>query len=151
MGQMRNTLIAVTAALALTAPLAAAPDTALGWLVGDWRTEGPGEWTSEHWEPVRSDTLQGTGQNGKGDQIVSTDRMTIKMRDGTAIFIASPNGAPPTEFHEAFRGGQEIIFENPAHDYPQRVRYWRDGELLMAEISLKDGSQPTQWRYRRVK
>lgn len=151
MRRMRNTLIAITAVLALTSPLAAAPDSALGWLVGDWRTEGSGEWTREHWEPIRSDTLQGTGRSGNGDQVTSTDRMKIVMRDGAAIFIASPNGAPSTEFREAFRGGQEIVFENPSHDYPQRVRYWRDGELLMAEISLKDGSQPTQWRYRRVK
>ncbi len=151
MGKMRNTLIAAAAALALTTPLTAASGPAFGWLVGDWRTEGSGEWTSEHWEPMQSDTMQGSGRTGKGDQIVSTDTMRITLRKGAAIYIASPNGAPPTEFREASRGSQEIVFENPAHDYPQRVHYWRDGEALMAEISLKDGSQPMRWRYRRVK
>jgi hypothetical protein len=42
----------------------------------------------------------------------------------------------------------EIIFVNPAHDYPQRIRYWQDGRRLNAEISLKDGSRAMRWLYR---
>jgi len=43
------------------------------------------------------------------------------------------------------------VFENRDHDYPQRIRYWREGEVLMAEISLADGSKPMRWRYLPVK
>ena len=39
---------------------------------------------------------------------------------------------------------------NPAHDYPQRIRYWRQGKLLMAEFSKLDGSQTERWNYRPV-
>lgn len=40
-----------------------------------------------------------------------------------------------------------VEFANPAHDYPQRIRYWREGRLLKARISLMDGSKPMEWRY----
>ena len=43
----------------------------------------------------------------------------------------------------------EIVFANPQHDYPQRIRYWRDGMDLNAEISTMDGSQAVRWHYRR--
>jgi hypothetical protein len=42
-----------------------------------------------------------------------------------------------------------ITFVNAAHDYPQRIRYWRDGRDLMAEVSLADGSKAQRWRYAR--
>ena len=48
-------------------------------------------------------------------------------------------------------GGDEAIeFANPANDYPQRIRYWRQGKLLMAEISQIDGSKAVRWNYRPV-
>lgn len=41
----------------------------------------------------------------------------------------------------------EIVFADPAHDYPQRIRYWRDGAMLRAEISKMDGSRVNRWAY----
>jgi hypothetical protein len=43
-----------------------------------------------------------------------------------------------------------IEFANPAHDYPQRIKYWRDGATLKAEVSLIDGSDAMQWSYRAI-
>jgi hypothetical protein len=45
------------------------------------------------------------------------------------------------------QGVRDIIFANPAHDYPQRIRYWREGRLLMAETSKMDGSETQSWTY----
>jgi hypothetical protein len=42
-----------------------------------------------------------------------------------------------------------VRFEDRSHDYPQRVRYWRDGEALLAEISMLDGTKAMRWRFRR--
>jgi hypothetical protein len=40
-----------------------------------------------------------------------------------------------------------VTFLNAEHDFPQRVRYWREGRELVAEISLKDGTKAQRWRY----
>ncbi|WP_278373411.1 hypothetical protein [Sphingobium xenophagum] len=42
---------------------------------------------------------------------------------------------------------RDISFANPDHDYPQRIRYWREGRLLMAETAKMDGSQTQSWTY----
>jgi hypothetical protein len=42
------------------------------------------------------------------------------------------------------------VFANPAHDYPQRIRYWLEGNALNAEISRIDGSKTVRWTYRRT-
>ena len=65
-------------------------------------------------------------------------------------FWASPNGAPRTPFVLEPGEGSGVTFVNPDNDYPQRVRYWREGELLRAEISLRDGSNATSWTFRRM-
>lgn len=38
-------------------------------------------------------------------------------------------------------------FANRAHDYRPHIRYWREGRLLKARISLFDGSKPMEWSY----
>ena len=146
-----RTLLAV-AMLALSAPAwPAAPDAPLDWLAGSWRSDSAdGRWATERWELVPDGTMSGTGSSGKGATKGSSEVMRISLHENAAVFTASPNGAPPVDFHEIERGSQSITFENPKHDYPQRIRYWREGETLAAETSLKDGTQPMRWTYSRV-
>ena len=44
------------------------------------------------------------------------------------------------------RGG--VTFVNADNDYPKRVRYWREGGELRAEISQLDGSDAMQFAFR---
>jgi predicted NAD/FAD-dependent oxidoreductase len=62
-------------------------------------------------------------------------------------FRAMPAGGPPTEFHWVHSAEPGLTFLNAAHDYPQRIRYWRDGRFLMAEIAAADGTKARRWRY----
>ena len=59
--------------------------------------------------------------------------------DGGARSVPMPGGGPPIEFPLVAQGERSIEFANPAHDFPQRIRYWREGDRLHAEISLLDG------------
>ena len=74
----------------------------------------------------------------------------IQEADGKISFCALPKGQTGACFDATSVTASEIVFENAAHDYPQRIRYWRQGEELHAEISLKDGSKPNRWRFRRA-
>jgi len=96
--------------------------------------------------------VAGLSSTRKDGAEVSSERMVIGMHHGKLTFIAKPrDAAEPTYFPLASRGASELVFENRDHDYPQRIPYWREGEVLMAEISLADGSKPMRWRYERVK
>ncbi|WP_371371649.1 hypothetical protein, partial [Salmonella sp. M307] len=76
--------------------------------------------------------------------------MRITRGADKLVFHAEPPGQAPTDFTADGATPGNVEFVNAAHDYPQRIRYWREGELLMAEISLADGSKPMRWAYRRT-
>ncbi len=97
--------------------------------------------------------MLGYGRSGTGTHISEWESMQITLGLDTGnpadrmSYWASPGGVNRTLF--AWGPSQEsgVSFYNAAHDYPQRIRYWRDGRYLMAETSLKDGSKPKRWRY----
>lgn len=142
------------AALLVATPLAAsdAPDrpTALpGWMAGAWeQADAEGRWADEFWTPPRGDIMIGAARIGRSDRLGMFEHTRIVRRDdGTLVFVAQPRGAPPAEFPMLAADGTMIEFGNAAHDYPQRIRYWRDGKRLKARISLMDGSRPHEWDY----
>lgn len=138
----------------IAAPLSAADprDAALpGWLAGTWMMEDGAEWSDELWTDARGGIMLGVARTGFGSQLQSWETTQIKVKpDGSISFIAQPSGKPPSEFPMVLRSEAAIEFANPAHDYPQRIRYWRQGQLLMAEISRIDGSDAVRWNYRPV-
>ena len=62
-------------------------------------------------------------------------------------FWATPSDGSRTRFDWVPSRDPGLTFVNTTHDYPQRIRYWREGEFLMAEIALADGSKAKRWRY----
>ena len=61
-------------------------------------------------------------------------------------------GGRPTIFSQAARGDGWIRFENPAHDFPNRIEYRRQGDRLRAYIAGpgRDGKQvKIPFEYRR--
>lgn len=148
------------AALALMAGSIAAPVSAReaamgspasmpGWLAGAWAMQEGERWADEFWTPPRADIMIGAGRMGTGRQLQVWEQTRIQRKpDGSLSFFAQPRAAPPTEFPLVASSERMVEFANPAHDFPQRVRYWREGELLMAEIAKMDGSGVVRWNYR---
>ena len=124
----------------------------LEWLAGSWRS-APGRpmFTNEElWmEPMRGSKL-GVAREVFDQRTRSYEFMRIAVdRDGSLGFYASPGGAAPTRFSIVSAGPNDFIAENTAHDYPQRIVYRREGDRLIATISLIDGSQVNTYTYLR--
>jgi hypothetical protein len=148
-------VLTIAAALAVSAaapPASSLPDAAddLAWMAGSWVSEGDSDWTEERWSRPRGGMMLGTALTGKGAAANHYEFMRIAPDEaGRLTFWASPRGTTPEPFPAAGGGEGEIVFVNPAHDYPQRIVYRREGAELVATISLADGSKPQSWRYRR--
>lgn len=153
------------AALAMTAALVAAPLWAQdarqpvlpGWMAGCWEMRDGERWAEECWTIPRGGMMLGSGRAGTGDRVASWETMRIALAEpdsgGAAIpmaFVAAPGGTGWTTFGWSPTDEDGVTFHNASNDYPQRVRYWREGELLRAETSLLDGSQAMQWTFRRM-
>lgn len=63
------------------------------------------------------------------------------------LFLAAPGGRGWTTFPWNGDAGKGVTFASPANDYPQRIRYWREGKFLKGEISMLDGSRAKQWTF----
>ena len=72
--------------------------------------------------------------------MVAFEFLRIVERDGGLIYIAQPEGRPPTEFPLTAITTDSATFENPAHDFPKMIRYAKraDGSL---EARVSDGGQ----------
>lgn len=142
-------IIGTALLLALAEPTGSV--TGLGWLSGAWVERKPnGEWTEEYWTPPRGELMIGAGLTGRGESVRHFEHMRIARGvDGSITFTGMPNGGEGVRFTLARQTADEVVFENPAHDYPQRVSYRRDGKTVVATVSLIDGGREGRWVYQR--
>jgi hypothetical protein len=146
---MTRFALALIAAIPLTGAAAPAAQTLPDWLAGSWCTaDGAQGRTCERWGPAAGGMMIGTSQTVKGGRTVSFEFLRIALDGETPVYIAQPGGKTPVAFR-AVAGEKGVTFLNETHDYPQRIRYWREGETLVAEIALKDGANAMSWRYAR--
>jgi hypothetical protein len=111
-----------------------------------------GRWTEERWAKPRGGVMLGTVLGGKGGGADNFEYMRIAPGgDGTLLYWASPRGKAAVPFRYERGPAGEAVFTNSANDYPQRIVYRRQGDVLSASISALDGSNPTRWSYRRRK
>ena len=142
---------AMAAAILLLATGAAGAPAMPAWMAGCWEQASGDRWTEECWMPPRGGIMLGAGRSGQGDVLKEWESTQISASaDGKLTYWGSPGGAARVPFAMVSQSPGEIVFANPAHDYPQRIRYWKDGEMLGAEISLADGTKSVRWSYRRV-
>jgi ketosteroid isomerase-like protein len=108
----------------------------LAWLAGCWsRVDGePG--SGENWTPLAGETLFGISRTVRGGKTVAFEFMQIqRAADGAIELIAHPSGQATTTFRLVEAAGHKAVFENPAHDFPQRVIYQlRGADDLLAWI-----------------
>jgi hypothetical protein len=58
----------------------------------------------------------------------------MEEENGDVYLVATPSGERETRFKLREVKGSEAVFENAAHDFPQRIIYRRDGDSLIGRI-----------------
>lgn len=111
------------------------PTESLDWMAGHWCTDSGGKSVEEVWLPPRGDVLVGLGRTYTADRTVGFEFLRIAGVEGVQSYIAQPGGQPPTHFARTDGGENWVRFENPEHDFPQRIEYRRDGDKLYAEVA----------------
>jgi hypothetical protein len=73
----------------------------------------------------------------------------VQNEEGIA-YMASPLGREPTPFVLVSLEGHKVVFENPEHDWPQRLTYWLEDATLYARAEgLSEDSRKAQWAWPR--
>ena len=99
----------------------------VGWLQGCWQLTSGQRVVEEQWMAPRAKSMLGMGRTVRGDTLVEYESVLIKEQDGRLAYQAHPSGQPSAVFLASAATDSEVVFENPTHDFPQRVGYRRDG------------------------
>jgi hypothetical protein len=147
----------IVAAFALTATLASAEPTprvaSLDWLTGTWTVSRGDEIVMESWLGPGNGVMVAVNLTTRGSSRKTFEFLRIADTPEGFSCFASPGGRPPTEFKLKEQRERRVVFENAAHDFPQRILYWRDGDALVARIEgTIGGAQKSQeWRFSRLR
>ena len=153
---MRIAIALAISAVALPAAAAPADDVAgLTWMAGSWGQEAGGVTTRETWLAPIGGVMAGAGQPNAPGQTPVSSYYRISAEPAGATFTAILPGQPPTPFVLVLVPGKdgEAVFENKAHDFPQRVIFHRCGDQLCGRIegTIQGKLESEEWRYTRVK
>jgi hypothetical protein len=124
------------------APSARAGDklraTDLAWLAGCW---GAGESYTEQWMKPAGGTLLGMSRTVKGGRTVAHEFIQIREENGDVFYVAKPSGQEGASFKLVSDDPNALVFENPSHDFPQRIIYRleADGSLMAMVEGMVDG------------
>jgi hypothetical protein len=123
----------------------------MAWLSGVWLSrKSDGQWADEYWTLPRGGMMLGAGMAGRDDTVQFFEHMRIVTdREGRIAFFAMSNGGPAVVFPLVRHEPNLIVFENPKHDYPQRIVYQYARGSVFATISKLDGSRSAMWEYKR--
>jgi hypothetical protein len=122
----------------------------LGWLAGTWEGTDSGVASEETWTVPRGGTLLGVHRDVRDGRTVSFEFLRIETTPAGLVYLASPQGKPATPFTLKELGERKVVFENPNHDFPQRILYWiaEDGALharIEGKMGEKAASQEWRW------
>jgi uncharacterized protein DUF6265 len=122
----------------------------VAWIAGAWSGNAGPVGLEERWTPAAGGAMLGVSRTVKDSRMVAFEFLRIVERNGTLLYIAQPNGRPPTEFTLTAFDAQSATFENPAHDFPKKIRYAKrpDGGLE-ATISGDAGSKAQTFVFKR--
>jgi len=125
----------------------------LGFMAGCWRLSANGRTIDEHWLAPAGGSLMGVSRTVANGKTVEYEFLQIRDLPEGLTYIARPSGQAEAQFKVASKTADEIVFENPTHDFPQRIRYKRVGaDRLEARIegTMNGKARGVDFPYARV-
>jgi hypothetical protein len=126
----------------------------LAWISGDWETASGRLQIDEHWTKIAGNSLIGMSRTVAGDKTVFFEYLRIEARGPEIYYVAHPRARTPgTDFKLVRLSGHEAVFENPAHDFPKRVIYRKNGDGTLSARVEGDGTEkekPQDYHYRPI-
>jgi len=104
------------------------------WLTGCWTMTRGESVVEEQWLKPLGGTLMGISRTVKGGRTVEHEFLQIREVDGRIAYVAKPSGQAEATFPLKTFSDGEMTFENPAHDFPQRIMYRRTAEGVTARV-----------------
>lgn len=109
------------------------------WLLGRWENQTQRGKMVEEWSKLNDSTFAGRSYMITATDSISLESILLKKEGNDLYYIPTVKGQnndQPVKFKLTSSNTTSLVFENPAHDFPQKISYILEAEKsLMAEIS----------------
>ncbi len=115
----------------------------LSWLAGCWENKSSKRVREEYWTKAAGGSMFGMGRAISDGRTTEFEFMRIHEERGDVLYTSKPSGQPEASFKLVRTSEHEAVFENPQHDFPQRIIYRKqsDGSLLARIEGERNGKQ----------
>lgn len=121
----------------------------MNWILGTWgNTSAEGDLT-ETWTKLNDSTYAGKTVFVAGKDTMFTETIEIVQDKNELSYntkVSNQNQGKAVSFKATTVNGSTFVFENPTHDFPQKIAYNKiSADSLVAQISgMKDGKQSSE-------
>lgn len=130
----------------------------LNWLAGCWLNIKGNQQRQENWTKPTAGMMMGIGIEINNDKVAEYEYMRIHQEPDGIYFTALPSGQSEASFKlikiDNDNNSSSAIFENAAHDFPQRVIYRRNADrslLVRIEGNIKGEFRAVDFPFQRAK
>jgi hypothetical protein len=121
------------------------------WLLGKWENKVDEGVLSENWKRLNDSTFQAESFYIKDKDTLHFESITLQQK-GEELFynatVKGQNNDKPVTFNMTSETDKKLVFENPKHDYPQKITYTLiNKDSLVAEISGIQLGKPSSEKF----
>lgn len=122
----------------------------MNWLVGQWENKIPQGLLTEVWTKDNDSTFSGKSYFIKEQKdTIHYETIVLRQVKDDLIYQATVKGQnndEPVDFKLTSDTDNNFVFENPKHDYPQKIVYKKvkDNSLVATISGLQQGKQSSE-------
>lgn len=109
------------------------------WLIGEWQNQTPEGIVKETWIKKNDSTYFGISFYIIGNDTVSNESILLEQNGNNLFYkptVKNENHGQSVKFIKTKASQNQLVFENPRHDFPQKITYTKIAkDSLVAEIS----------------
>lgn len=122
------------------------------WLLGKWirLNEEEGMETFENWEKISDTEYSGIGFTMQNGDTLKQERIKlIKSNSSWNLEVKVPEESESIIFNMTSYDMEEFTCENEVIDFPNKIKYWKNGDKINASVS--GGEMEIPFEFERLK
>lgn len=121
------------------------------WLLGSWTSKINGGILLENWKQLNDSTFHGQSFFIKGNDTLHFESIVLQQKGEDLFYNANVKGQNENKavpFKLTSKTEKQLVFENPKHDYPQKITYnLINKDSLVASISGVQLGKPSAEKF----
>jgi len=112
---------------------------AMDWLLGSWEGNSEQGTVTEKWVKINDTLFAGQSFTLHGSDTLGSETISLQIGDTAILYIPlvkGQNDNKPVVFKLSYSDNTNMVFENPEHDFPQKISYQlKTEDTLIATVS----------------